>query len=188
MNEADSVLREIEDHPERYPIVIGPERGKILDDVIGKYRPLSVLEVGTFVGYSAIRMGRLLSKGGRIVCVDKDPEIAEVAKANIAKAGLSNLISVRVGDAKLVIPTLQGPFDMVFLDALKSEYMAYLRLVEPMLHVGSVVVADNVKSAASDVADYLAYVRGSGRYSSKYHESKGDAHRPADAVEVSVRL
>ncbi len=188
MSKADLVLKEIEDHPEKYPIVIGPERGKVLDQVMAEHRPKSVLEVGTFVGYSAIRMGRLLPKGGRIVCVDKDGKIAAVAEANIAKAGLKDSITVKVGDARDIIPTLSGPFDVLFLDAMKSEYLTYLRLAEPKLHAESVVVADNVRSAAGDVTDYLDYVRKSGRYSSSYHESKDASGRPADAVEVSVRL
>jgi catechol O-methyltransferase len=169
-------------------IIIGPKRGQILDDAVKKYKPMSILEVGTLVGYSAIRMGRLLPPGGKATCVEKDKDIATVAKANIARAGLDGIIKVLVGEAQRLIPTLPGPFQMVFLDAEKNEYMTYLRLVETKLKKGSVVVADNVKSAANEMQDYLDYVRKSHRYSSTYYESENAFYPEGDAVEVSVKL
>src|SRR6185437_14331496 len=105
MNQAESVLQEIEaESAERPMIIIGSQRGKILDEMVLKYKPKMVLEVGTLVGYSAIRMGRLLPEGGRIICVEKDASIAVVARSNIARAGLVDVIDVKVGDAMEVIP------------------------------------------------------------------------------------
>jgi predicted O-methyltransferase YrrM len=173
--------------------IIGPVRGAILDEVVTEQRPSSILEVGTLVGYSAIRMGRHLAPGQKITCVEVNDEMAKVARSNIEKAGLSDRISVIVGDANKVLPRLQGSFDMVYLDAVKSEYLGYLKAVERLLHKGSVVAADNVKSHPVEVADYLRYVRNSGRYKSEYRESP-DSFRyskgrfEADAVEISVRL
>lgn len=182
MSAADAVLKRIEGESEKYPIIIGPERGKVLDEVVKKHRPKTVLEVGTLVGYSAIRIGRLLQRGGKVTCLELDGRIAEVARKNIADAGLGETISVVVGDARKTIPKVEGPLDMVFLDAEKTEYSEYLRLVEPMLHKGSVVAADNVKSHAAELKSYLDHVRNSGNYSSSYQELG------LDAVEVSVRL
>lgn len=190
----DEVLESIEGvAPEQGLPIIGPKRGMILDEVVEEHRPSTVLEVGTLVGYSAIRMARHLSKGQRITCIELREDMAGTARSNIARAGLGDIIEVRVGDAKEVLPTLDGTFDMVFLDAVKEDYLTYLKSVERLLHRGSVVVADNVKSHAREVAPYLDYVRNSGKFSSVYRES-ADNHRygtgrtEADAVEVSVRL
>ncbi len=185
----DEVLRSIESSAKKqgWPI-IGPDRGAFLDEVVLKHRPQWVLEVGTLVGYSAIRIGRLLPPGGRITCLELNKDSAEVAASNIAKAGLKDGITILIGDANDVIPTLKGKLDMVFLDADKSEYLDYLKACEGMLHKGSVVVADNVKAFADEVADYLEYVRNSGKYTSAYREGPSRAGTsPADAVEISVR-
>ncbi|HMD78857.1 MAG TPA: class I SAM-dependent methyltransferase [Nitrososphaerales archaeon] len=190
----DEVMKSIEEEaPRRGLPIIGPIRGVVLDEVVTENHPSSILEVGTLVGYSAIRMGRHLSPGQRITCVEASDDMAKVARSNIEKAGLSDRTVVLVGDAKKVLPTLQGEFDMVFLDAAKDEYLGYLKSVERLLHKGSVVVADNVKSHPVEVAGYLDYVRNSGRYRSEYRESAGNyryskGRFEADAVEISVRL
>ena len=190
----EDVMKSIEaEAPRRGLPIIGPVRGMILDEVVTDHRPSSILEVGTLVGYSAIRMGRHLRKGQSITCVELKDELAQVARKNIELAGLSSRITVKVGDAKKVLPTLEGGYDMVFLDAAKDEYLGYLKSVERLLHKGSVVVADNVKSHASEVAGYLDYVRNSGNYSSEYRESAnnfryGQGRFEADAVEISVKL
>ena len=185
----EQVLAEIEQKGKAnwWPI-IGPERGKFLDEAVKRHRPKRVLEVGTFVGYSAIRMARLLGPGGRIICVEIDPDRAEIAKRNAERAGLGEVIDVRVGDAKKVIPTLQGEFDLVFLDADKTEYWSYLKLVESKLRSGGVVVADNVKRYEGELKDYLRYVRESGAY---FTEKTGFAPTfssgEPDAIEVSIK-
>jgi len=190
----EDVLEAIEKEAPRegWPI-IGPTRGVILDEVVVKYKPSRILEVGTLVGYSAIRMGRHLKKEGRIVCVEVNQDMARSASLNFERAGLSGKIEVMVGDALEILPTLTDRFDMVFLDAVKEDYRAYLTSVERLLHKGSVVAADNVKSHAKEVMEYLDYVRNSGKYESVYRESAdnyryGTGRFEADAVEVSVRL
>ncbi len=189
----EEVLESIEKVAPRqgWPI-IGPERGEILDEVVVKHKPSTILEVGTLVGYSAIRMGRHLKKGQKITCVELSEDIARTARSNLDKAGLSDRIEVVVGDAKKVLPTLRGSFDMVFLDAEKVEYLTYLKSVEGLLHKGSVVLADNVRSHAAEVADYLEYVRDSGNYKSEYRDFPIGyniaTHNEGDAVEISVKL
>jgi len=172
--------------------IIGPERGEILDELVVKHRPSTILEVGTLVGYSAIRMGRHLKRGQNITCVELSENIARTARANFDKAGLSDRIEVVVGDAKKVLPTLKGSFDMVFLDAEKVEYLTYLKSVEHLLHKGSVVVADNVRSHSAEVADYLEYVRDPRKYKSDYRDYPVGynvaTRNEGDAVEVSVKL
>ncbi len=184
------MLKSIEEVAPRKGLpIIGPKRGVFLDEVVKKYDPKNVLEVGTLVGYSAIRMGRLLKKGGHITCVEVSEDMAKVARKNIADAGLAVRIEVMVGDAKDVLPTLEKDLDMVFLDAVKSEYMTYLGSCERLLHKGSVVVADNVKSFADEMGDYLGYVRNSGKYKSAYKEAPPNYESSdGDAIEVSVKL
>jgi len=185
----DEVLHSIEAAARKEGLpIIGPGKGAFLDEAVIRHKPRRVLEIGTLVGYSAIRMGRLLPSGGRITCVDINPSIARAAASNIEKAGLSGRIEIIVGDAKEVIPTLKGQYDMVFIDAEKREYLAYLKACERLLRRGSVVVADNVKVFADQVADYLDYVRNSGFYESAYREERFNADPSmVDAVEISIR-
>lgn len=188
--EPEQVLAEIEAEAPRqgWPI-IGPGRGAILDEVLESHRPSTILEVGTNVGYSAIRMARHLRGNQRLTCVEISKDMAMKAGVNFEKAGLSERIVVIVGDALSVLPTLTTRFDMVFLDAVKGDYLCYLKAVEKLLHAGSVVVADNVKTFPSEVEPYLDYVRKSGAYASSYREgaTAGGVER-GDAVEISVRL
>lgn len=190
----EDVLKSIEEvaQKERLPI-IGPKRGVFLDEAVKDYNPGTILEVGTLVGYSAIRMARLMKKEGRVTCVEVNEEMAKVAHSNIEKAGLADRVRVEVGDAKEILPRLKGAFDMIFLDAVKDDYITYLKSCERLLHPGSVVVADNVKSHASELADYLDYVRNSGKYRSTYKEVASNYRYGAgiaegDAVEVSVKF
>jgi predicted O-methyltransferase YrrM len=186
----DEVLASIEQIAPRQGLpIIGPKRGLFLDEVIEQHRPTTILEVGTLVGYSAIRMARHLHDGGRVTCVELSEERARTASANFERAGLADRIGVILGDARSVLPTLKGTFDMVFFDAVKEDYLYYLKSIEGLLRQGSVVVADNVKSHAEEVATYLEYVRKSGRYSSTYREAPPNfGNGPGDAVEISVRL
>ena len=191
MNEAEQILREIEESGKKSFIpVIGPIKGKILEDTVRKHKPKIVLEIGTLIGYSAILMARLLPKGGKIISIEIDNNSAEVAQRNIAyRARFSDKIEVVVGDAKKVIPTLKEVFDLVFIDAAKDEYFTYLKLAEEKMHRGSIVVADNAGIFADQMSDYLSYVRNSGKYVSKYHESTLEFNDDIkDGVEVSIRI
>ena len=185
----EDVLREIEEKGKAkgWPI-IGPERGRFLDEAVIEHKPKRVLEVGTFVGYSAIRIGRLLGPDGRVLCLEIDQVRAEIAKRNIARAGLSGKIRLVLGDAKKTIPTIGGGLDFIFLDADKTEYLMYLRLAEPMLHSGSVVASDNVERHKAALKDYLEHIRNSGLYRSErigFGPTFVDSQM--DAVEISVR-
>ena len=154
-----------------------------------EHKPSTILEVGTLVGYSAIRMGKYLKKGQKITCVDVSEGMARVARSNIDRAGMGRIIEVVVGDAREVLPKLGGPLDMAFFDAVKEDYLDYLKAIEWRLHSGSVVVADNVKSHAEEVGAYLDYVRNSGKYSSTYRESPPNyGSGEGDAVEISVKF
>lgn len=187
---SDEVLASIEAVAQSrgWPI-IGPRRGMLLDEVIESHTPARLLEVGTNVGYSAIRMARHLKKGQKLTCVEISDDMAKAARANFERAGVSDRVEVMVGDALRILPTLTERLDMVFLDAVKQDYLTYLKSVERLLHKGSVVVADNVKSHAAEMKPYLEYVRRSGAYSSTYREAQPNwGTDEGDAVEISVRL
>jgi len=98
------------------------------------------------------------------------------------KANIPAHAKIITGNALEVIPTLEGTFDFVFLDAEKTEYLQYLKLAEPKLHKGTVVFADNAGIFAHQMADYLRYVRTSGGYESRYIQVGGDG------VEISRKL
>jgi catechol O-methyltransferase len=168
---------------------VGDRKGEILDAELRRARPARVLEIGAFCGYSAVRIARLLREwDGRLHSVEASRENADVARETVALAGLADRVEVIHGKAEDVIPTLAGPFDLVFLDHWKDLYLPDLRRIEAhgLLRPGSVVVADNV--GLFDVRDYLDYVRSSGRYESRNVASTVE-YRDAlpDAVEISVR-
>ena len=182
-SKADEVLEEIERSAHRrFLPIIGPSRGRVLIEAVRRYRPRRILEVGTLVGYSTILMGKELGEGSEVVTIEYDRDEAEQARENIARAELSAGVEVLVGDALEILPTLEGAFDMVFLDAAKHQYLDYLRLVEDKLGSGGVVVADNVGFMSRSMRGYLDHVRNSGKYESELHRSDGDG------IEISVKL
>jgi len=179
---AEDTLRKIEQSAgRRYLPIIGRKKGRLLGKIVAEHKPRRVLEVGTLVGYSTIQMGKMLGGDAEIVTIEVDGDEAEVARENIRASGIRPRVTVVTGDALDVIPTLAGTFDLVFLDAAKHQYLAYLRLVEERLGAGAVVVADNAGFSSRAMRDYLEYVRGSGRYSSLYIPVGWDG------VEVSVK-
>jgi len=192
LSKAEKVLREIEDvaRRRRFLPIIGPSRGQILVKVAREIKPKRVLEIGTLVGYSAILIGKELSGDAHLITIEIDANAARIAKENIRMAKLPLTVEVMVGDALEIIPKLGGKFDLVFIDAEKSEYLNYLQLVEDKLHKGSVIVADNVEGTPP----YLDYVRSSGKYSSRFVPVSAvifghpRTHRRGEGLEVSVKL
>ncbi len=183
VNNADEILRLIERASEKnFLPIIGPLKGKLLAEEVRKAKPRHVLEVGTLIGYSAILMGKELDAKSEIVTIEIHGDEAELAGKNIVRANIPPKIKIVTGDALQVIPTLKGPFDFAFIDAEKSEYFQYLKLAEDKLQKGTVVFADNAGVFADQMADYLDYVRNSGKYKSRFIPVSGDG------VEISVKL
>jgi predicted O-methyltransferase YrrM len=187
---ADTVLKEIEAIGKRSFIPsIGPVKGKILAEIVRKTRPKRILEVGALYGYSAILMARNSPTGVEIVSVEKSPEHARIAEKNIKRANMEEKIRMVEGDGTTELRKLSGTFDLVFLDAEKSEYLAYLKAVEKRLHKGSVVVADNVGIFKDQMQDYLEYVRNKGLYKSRTVETLLEfSDTTKDAMEISEKL
>jgi predicted O-methyltransferase YrrM len=162
------ILKEIEIQAKKELLpIIGPEKGKILAEMVGRYKPKRILEIGTLVGYSAILMAENLPDEGEIITLEVSQPSFEMAKENIQKAGLEDKIKIIFGSALEIIPTLNVEFDFVFIDAEKKEYLKYLKAVEPKLSSQAIVVADNIGKFKEKMHDYLEYVRGSGKYQSQ---------------------
>jgi predicted O-methyltransferase YrrM len=186
---ADAVLREIEEMGKKSFIPsIGPVKGKILAEIVQKHKPRKVLEVGSLYGYSAILIAKNAPANAEITTVEKNPEHARKTEQNVERARLEDQIKVIQGDAKDILSKLPGPFDLVFLDAEKTQYLDYLKAVEDKLHQGSVVVADNVGVFADQMANYLHYVRNTGRYRSRTVDTLLEfSETTKDAMEISEK-
>jgi predicted O-methyltransferase YrrM len=137
------------------PIAVSPPQGKFLRLLARIHGARSVLEIGTLGGYSTIWLAGALPPDGRLVTLEVDPVRAEIARANLARAGLDGLVDIRVGPALDTLPTLTGPFDLVFIDADKKNNPSYLQWALRLTRPGGVIVVDNVVrgGAVVDAAD-----------------------------------
>jgi predicted O-methyltransferase YrrM len=125
-------------------IAVSPNQGKLLMMFAQMLGARNILEIGTLGGYSTIWLARGLAAGGRLITLEADARHADVARANIARAGLSDIVEVRIGKALDTLPLLEGPFDLIFIDADKVNYPEYLAWGVKLSRRGSVIVADNV--------------------------------------------
>jgi len=127
-----------------YPnMLTGHVQGRFLAFMSRLLRPKRILEIGTYTGYSAICLAEGLADGGEIITIDKNPEVAGIAVRYFEQAGLGNVITRIEGDALEIIPSLEGTFDMVFLDADKENYPVYLDIVMKKLSPGGLLMIDN---------------------------------------------
>ncbi|MFI9643759.1 O-methyltransferase [Micromonospora sp. NPDC051925] len=125
-------------------MMVGPLEGALLAAIVYMVRPRTVLEIGTFTGYSALCMASALPPGGRIISCELDDGHADIAERHIAKSPWADAIEVRRGPALETLRGLPGPFDLVFIDADKTGYGGYLDAVLPKLDPRGVVAVDNV--------------------------------------------
>jgi len=139
------LLKKIETYADENNIpIINKVSSQLLIDVIKKEQPMSVLEIGTAVGYSALLMAQHMPEGGKIITIEQDANRIDTAYDFIAKAGCSEQIQLLDGDASSLLVQLEDTFDMVFIDAAKGQYLDYLQKIMDKLSVGAVIVADNV--------------------------------------------
>ncbi len=146
-------------------IAVSPPQGKLLSLLVQATGARRVLEIGTLGGYSTIWLARGLPSGGKVLTLELEPKHAEVARENVARAGLASTVEIRVGAAADSLRALAAehakPFDFAFIDADKGGYPEYLTLVVPLLRVGGMIVADNVvrEGAVADPASTDDQVR-----------------------------
>jgi caffeoyl-CoA O-methyltransferase len=139
-----------------YPRMIsGHMQGKFLEFVSHMIRPSGILEIGTFTGYSAICLARGLADGGLLHTIDVNDELEELALKYFKLANLQDKIILHNGDARDVIPAIEGLFDLVFIDGDKEQYLQYYELVFHKLRRGGFMLADNVLWSGKVLPDCL---------------------------------
>ena len=136
-------------HKAKLPAIdITPLQGRFLELLVRMSGARRVLEIGTLGGYSTIWLARAVPKGGRVTTLELEPRHAEVAGANLKRAGVLNRVDIRIGPAadslRALIKKKAAPFDLIFIDADKGGYPEYLSLSLKLAHPGTVIVADNV--------------------------------------------
>jgi predicted O-methyltransferase YrrM len=125
-------------------MMVGTLEGRLLTALVAMLRPRSVLEIGTFTGYSALSMAEALPADGRIVTCDISEQHLAIARRHIAASPYAGVIEIRSGPALETIATLPGPFDLVFVDADKTSYSAYFEATLAKLAPDGVILVDNV--------------------------------------------
>ncbi len=144
----DKLLQEIEDftlnHHDNSNMLSGPLQGKLLEMLSKIINPQQILEVGTFTGYSALCLAKGLQPNGNLHTIELREEDADIAQNYFTKSSQSDQIILHRGNALEVIPTLDKTWDLVFIDADKTNYINYYELTLPRLKKGGVVLADNV--------------------------------------------
>jgi caffeoyl-CoA O-methyltransferase len=142
------VLRQLREHCyahyEDKAMLSGFYQGRLLSMFSRMIRPTSVLEIGTYLGYSTICLAEGLAEGGRVVSLDVNEQTNAVAQSFIDRTEFADRIQLRLGEAAFIIPHMQGPFDLVFIDADKPNYSNYYNLVFDKLRPGGFIIADNV--------------------------------------------
>jgi predicted O-methyltransferase YrrM len=152
------------------PISVTPNQGKLLQLLAQILGARNILEIGTLGGYSTIWLARALSKTGRLITLEAEPKHAQIARANIARAGLSDIVEICVGRALDTLPKLaaerRGPFDLIFIDADKPATPDYFTWALKLSRPGSLIIVDNVvrKGAIVDADSLDANVQGIRRF------------------------
>ena len=167
---------------------VGPEKGPILQERIRNLPAgASVLECGCFCGYSSILIGSVLPQDGKLTGIEVNSDSVDVARQMVEYARLSDRVEIIFGSSSDVIPILEGPFDLIFLDHWKDLYKPDLLALEDndLLKPGSIVFADNV-GPHFNPEEYLDYVRNCGHYETQYVESHIEYRDDEDGVEISV--
>lgn len=177
-NDLDAARRAFVEEFHRTGLNSAPGDAAMLRILVEACRAKRGVEVGAATGYGAILMGLGFERnGGTLITVDIDPKMIQATRSNLEKMGLSNVVTAVEGDALEVLPKLEGKFDFAYLDAVKSDYLKYLKALEPKLEPGAVIVADNVIRSARSMTDFFEAVAKDPNYLSttiRSDESKRD--------------
>ena len=139
----EAITRDTHVHILNPHMLSGQVQGRVLSMISHMIKPKRILELGTFTGYSALCLAEGLAEGGKLVTIEHNDELEETIRRNFARSPLGERIELRIGDCILEIGYLEGSFDLVFIDADKREYCAYLEAVYPLVPVGGFILADN---------------------------------------------
>ena len=190
MSNIEDLYKEIEEYAAENGIpIINKVSSDLLIQEVKKKAPISVLEIGTAVGYSALLMVNQMPKEGKIVTIEQDANRIDTAYDYITRAGKIDQIQLLDGDASEILQQIEGTFDLVFIDAAKGQYLDYLQKVMDKLADGAVIIADNVlfrgmvmsdepplkryRTIVKRLRDYLDFVNHDPRFSTTIH-SEGD--------------
>ena len=165
-------------------IPITPEAGRLLYSLVRATRPATIVEFGMSFGISALHLASAVrdNGGGRVVTTELSKDKIAAAKQTFADTGLDDLITVLEGDALSTLADVEGPVGLVLLDGWKELYLPVLKLLEPQLSSGALVVADNTEMA--DAQPYLDYVRNA----ENGYVSFNFAVRESDSMEISCHV
>ena len=147
-DEEDEVLSELQ--RETHLTFLSPRmlsghlQGKLLTMLSASIQAKSILEIGTYTGYSAICLAKGLSEDGKLITIDINEETETIAKKYFLKSGLNNKIEIKIGNALNLLPDLKMQFDLVFIDADKKNYLNYYHLIFDKVRQGGLIIADNV--------------------------------------------
>ena len=169
---------------------VGPEKGEILSDRLVKSKPNNVIELGTFIGYSAVLISSTIGENSKLTSIDSDSQSIEIARELITFAGLDDKVNLMHGSAEEIIPELNFNADFVFIDHAKKKYLSDLKLLETeeIILKNCTVFADNVGIFKDEMAEYFDHVRNSGKYQSQNFSSKLEYRNNIyDAVEISIK-
>ena len=134
-------------------MMVGEVEGRFLEFLVRSTGAKRVLELGTFTGYSSLSLARGLSEGGRVVTCDVNEETTAIARRYAEEAGLADRIEYRLGPGLETLADLEGPFDLIFVDADKENYLNYYEAVLPMLAPDGLLLADNALRNGRVLAD-----------------------------------
>jgi caffeoyl-CoA O-methyltransferase len=132
----------------------GHFQGRVLSMLSHMIKPNRILEIGTYTGYSALCLAEGLTENGKLITIDINEELEDITIEYIQKAKLENVIEYMIGNAMEIIPTLSEEFDIVFIDADKSNYCNYYKLVFDKVKKGGYIIADNVLWSGKVLEDY----------------------------------
>ncbi|XP_072455886.1 catechol O-methyltransferase isoform X2 [Notamacropus eugenii] len=192
---AQSVVEAIDKYcyEKEWAMNVGDVKGLIMDKIIEETKPKILLELGTYCGYSAVRMARLLPPGGHLFSIEFNESFAAIAQQVIQMAGLQDKVTILKGPSQEIIPQLKKKYeintvDMVFLDHWKERYVPDTKLLEDsgVLRKGSVLLADNVICPGAPA--FLEYVRNNKRYECTNYPSTVEYTNMEDALEKAVFL
>ena len=138
-------------------MLAGHLQGRTLSMISHMIKPKTVLEIGTFTGYSAICLAEGLAQNGKIITIDINEELEYFAKKYFVKAGIETKIEQRIGDAMELVPSITEELDLVFIDADKTNYANYYEMVLPKLRIGGYIIADNVLWSGKILEDSNKY-------------------------------
>jgi predicted O-methyltransferase YrrM len=172
----------IESERSKRMLNITPETGQLLWILARAIGATAVLEIGTSNGYSTIWLADAIAEGGgRVTTLERDADKMEMADAQLREAGLREAVEIVAGEAIDSLDALEGPFDLVFLDADRAGYLNYLPLIVERLRTGGLLITDNVTSHPDQVVEFLAAIRADDRLASvTVPIGKGE--------EISIRL